>query len=854
MDKNHGTMDKLRNITQCSQITIANQLPCDGPCYKPIKKPCTEKCTEGMHWAPPLTNSQLKCKKPDSGDGFCCPAQKPLLEQFQAWDAFKKELEVKKAEKKQKAEMKRQQMLKNQKVVDKDKQSPPPQQPVKKVQQPTPLPPLPKTPTLPTLPLTVPTLPLTVPTLPPPEPTLPPPEPTLPPPEPTPPPPEPTPPPPAPTPQLQRSQRRANPLHEKQLYEIHKERLGSDRIGLELREARDWMVGYLSKGSARDRVSDTEVQIVDPAIHIEQLACLSKSHTLPRPHQSSLVSHLLTHRGAIAAHSVGTGKTLLGVLVAQCVARHVKDIAGITILAPVSLVEAFQRELTAYSSKQQERTDKKFTKKKQKQIPVKLESHDNFLNQYRSVSTFKELWHKMEQDLGQHVLVIDEAHKFRTSMKGLEQTNKKGRDAFVMLQAACAARRVLLLTATPMYNRPGDLANLVAMVRGDFWPLTPDEFEGLGDRLPDYVANTISFVQTSKGTDPNYPSVDVREHRIEMDRDVQGQYEVYENDRANYTFLTGLRQATNELANQKAQHIARYLSRIADPNHRRAIIFSQFIEGGLDIIEKVLTDYNLTFTKITGKMSANERIQAKADYDWQPSQGVASSSSQTPLEVAAASSDKSVRRSSRRTAAGAASGVNDPTKITAQTAKDRQHKKQSQQTPAEIAAEKAKDRNNKPIDVMLLSAAGGVGIDFQRVRHVFIYEPAWTKAAEEQAAGRAVRYKSHETLPPDERQVTIHHIMLVKNSQTPTDAMPSVDEAVYKFAKEKQLVIDTMTRALKYISIEAIHNKTDDREAALNALKVVQSISSNAEQLDVDIAQENYDDMDEADTFASPNV
>ena len=67
-----------------------------------------------------------------------------------------------------------------------------------------------------------------------------------------------------------------------------------------------------------------------------------------------------------------------------------------------------------------------------------------------------------------------------------------------------------------------------------------------------------------------------------------------------------------------------------------------------------------------------------------------------------------------------------------------------------------------PTHVMLLSKAGCEGLDLKGVRDVVLLEPHFHTERIKQVVGRAVRFRSHSHLPPKERHVTIHHLLLCK--------------------------------------------------------------------------------------------
>jgi superfamily II DNA or RNA helicase len=127
--------------------------------------------------------------------------------------------------------------------------------------------------------------------------------------------------------------------------------------------------------------------------------------------------------------------------------------------------------------------------------------------------------------------------------------------------------------------------------------------------------------------------------------------------------------------------------------------------------------------------------------------------------------------------------------------------------------------------VMLISAAGAEGLDLKCTRSLIIMEPYWNMARIEQVIGRAVRYKSHEALDPEDRTVDVFNVILTKNTRPiaePDDDddddndedgkrykrkfvpghMPSADELLEEMAESKIAKLKPAYKAIIRASIE----------------------------------------------------
>jgi len=114
-----------------------------------------------------------------------------------------------------------------------------------------------------------------------------------------------------------------------------------------------------------------------------------------------------------------------------------------------------------------------------------------------------------------------------------------------------------------------------------------------------------------------------------------------------------------------------------------------------------------------------------------------------------------------------------------------------------ISMEKRKkivqDYNNGLINVLLISKAGGEGLDLKKTGSVILLEPSWNESTIEQVVGRAIRYKSHAELPLKKRVVNVYYLDLIK----PTDQL-LMGKKVKDWLKDKNILLkDTAKRPFK---------------------------------------------------------
>ena len=243
--------------------------------------------------------------------------------------------------------------------------------------------------------------------------------------------------------------------------------------------------------------------------------------------QAEVARYLLTHRAVIAAHGIGTGKTLLAVLAGACALRNIPTVNKVVVMSPRSLVANFYEALRAYGPAHPE--------------AFQVITFDDLVGVYKPLLTdefgdmvadLRPFEQQMAHDFGDAMLIVDEAHVLRTTIVTAPgQPLSKGVKPFVALHAAAQARRVLLLTATPVVNALLDIVNLVAMARGDLKPLGRRGLERLVDNglLGEYCPRMFSFFKAKTQLD-DYPRVVRHDEHLVMTKAQQTDYERIELD------------------------------------------------------------------------------------------------------------------------------------------------------------------------------------------------------------------------------------------------------------------------------------------------------------------------------------
>lgn len=339
--------------------------------------------------------------------------------------------------------------------------------------------------------------------------------------------------------------------------------------------------------------------------------CAKRSKLPLKDHQLKIVNYLRTNRGIIAAFDTGSGKTLTAVVSAECFLDE-NPSGKVIVVAPKSLQENFKKEIVAYGG------DVK---------SYQILTFDNFARIYESK--------KLSKDT---MLIVDEAHEFRTNLKDAIATatrvykvrlenfkNKKTTTkpikpivrVEVAIKRAAEAKKVLLLTATPIFNNPSDILNLVAMVKGEDKPMNDKAFVNMNStQLCNYFRNTIMFYKNPKSDD--YPSYKEHYVKIDMSPSYLKEYKAIETrnhhlwtDRNPWSFLIGMRQATNNL--KGSQKYKWCINKIKEG--KKTVIFSSFLTSGIKSLQDELTVKKIKFVEVSGSMTEQERKEAVDVYN-----------------------------------------------------------------------------------------------------------------------------------------------------------------------------------------------------------------------------------------------
>jgi SNF2 family DNA or RNA helicase len=362
------------------------------------------------------------------------------------------------------------------------------------------------------------------------------------------------------------------------------------------------------------------------------------------------------------------------------------------------------------------------------------------------------------RDFQDKLLVVDEAHRLRNPGNKLYQTLKK----------TLPAKR-LLLTGTPMYNQPSDISKLVNLASGEsMLPENPKDFEReyiseekisptilqrllgvrpgsrLGVKNPEKLRKIFNkMIDYHEGSKEYFPAVSEEIHNVPMsDR----QKELYDT-----------------LMGKMPWYMRMKVRAGLPPNRKELDKLVPFLTGA-----RMVGNTSASFEK-DQNMAVSPKIREAADF--------------LKKQIASDPSYKGLVYSNYLD-----SGIN-PYKRLLEEAKI-PFGEFTGDIDSRTREQLVRDYNKDKLKALLISSAGGEGLDLKGTRLVQVLEPHFNNEKIRQVIGRAARYKSHEALPEEKRKVLVQKYLSSLNpsfaerlfGKTPT----STDQYLQQMADDKE--------------------------------------------------------------------
>ena len=169
------------------------------------------------------------------------------------------------------------------------------------------------------------------------------------------------------------------------------------------------------------------------------------------------------------------------------------------------------------------------------------------------------------------------------------------------------------------------------------------------------------------------------------------------------------------------------------------------------------------------------------------------------------------------------------------------------------AATGIQNKDGDKIKIILISKAGSEGVDFKFIRQIHIMEPWYNLNRIEQIIGRGVRTCSHKALPLEKRNVQIfmYGTLLSRDEE-------AIDLYIYRLAEVKAVKIGKISRLIKKTAVDCIINDAMQNFDELSMNQTLDIVLANNNRIKYKVGDKPYsatcDYMENCNYQCNPNI
>lgn len=504
----------------------------------------------------------------------------------------------------------------------------------------------------------------------------------------------------------------------------------------------------------------------------------------PQKFLSEFIGPNTKNKGVLIFHRIGAGKTCTAVSIAE----QWKHKRKIVVVVPASLIGNFKAELrslcagSSYITSKERKLLSKYhpSSPEYKDIIKKSDKRINKHYKIHSYNKFVELAEEKKIDLHNSVLIIDEVQNM---------VSEKGRYYEVLYKVihnAPSSLRTVLLSATPMFDKPHEIALTLNLLNLPVKLPTGKEFEAMFLNKKTYKNGRVTIVAKNldmfkemingyvsyyRGAPPYvFPESKIKFVKCEMS---DYQYKSYlgvlskdmkKTDKRGFTKGGILKLPNNFFIG------SRIISNIAFPN-------KLINEKGFNAFNgKELGTYSTKFLKIMRKIKYSTG-PVFVYSNFKEYGGIKSF-----VKVLEANGYKDYVKTGEGSKRFAVWSGDQSNEI-------REEIKEVFNQPKNV--------NGSKIKVILGTPSMKEGVSLKNVRQVHILEAYWNWSRMLQIIGRAVRYCSHKQLPKDKRDVSVYVYLATHAKEKQT-----VDQYIASLALNKNKLINQFEQALKEVAVD----------------------------------------------------
>lgn len=525
--------------------------------------------------------------------------------------------------------------------------------------------------------------------------------------------------------------------------------------------------------------------------------CYPKEYELQMPQKfmSRYLNPDTPYKGVLVFHQIGSGKTCTSIQIAEAWKTYRK----IIVVVPASLIGNYRNELRSKCAGQHYLKDTERVLLKQyhpmsdeyKAIIKKSDERIDKVYTIYSYNKFIEYAEDGQLTMRNTLLIIDEIQNL------ISDDGKYYEVLSGLIRTSPTDLRVVLLSATPMFDKPNEIALTLNLLRLPNPLPTGNEFDKMfieeetrrnGEIM--YHAKNIDvfkkmikgYVSYFRGADPiSFPELKLKYVKCEMG---DFQYRAYATVMGKEERGVRFKDYDSSVRLVRSGDIiklpnnffigTRMVSNIAFPNNDINI-------DGLDSLTKYkvvnnLEKYSIKFYKILKKIeSCHGKVFVYSTFR-------SFGGLESFIKVLDMSGYKNYEKfGDGRRRYGIFSGD--------ENISEKERIKDIFNRDNNIYGEKLK--------ILLLSPAAREGLSLYNVKQLHILEPYWNFSRIAQILGRAVRYCSHKALPEDQRVVNAYIYISTHPKEKET-----VDQYIAKLANKKSQIIQEFENALKESAVD----------------------------------------------------
>ena len=526
-------------------------------------------------------------------------------------------------------------------------------------------------------------------------------------------------------------------------------------------------------------------------------------HQLPQKFVSEFINPQTPYKGLLVYHRIGAGKTCSGVNICE----QWKKKRKILVVVPAALIGNFRKELRSQCAfneylSSEERDELQDLHPLSKEYKAIIKKSDARINKYYTILSyhkFVELANKRKINLKKTLMLIDEVQNMISESGTFYTTLLK------TIQNAPDDLRLILLSATPMFDKPGEIGLTMNLLRIPKPFPTGSAFNDMflkvtkncrGEKC--YAVKNMNkfknmvkgYISYFRGAPPKvFPTANIKYKKCYMSDFQYKSYRAVAHSE-NYSRKYG----KDDILNLPNNFFigSRIISNVAFPNQKTNH------EGYVSMKSKHMQLQNLKKYSIKFYKIIREIKRAKGPVfvysNFKEYGGIKSF-----VKVLKANGYKDYENwgeGVRRFAIWSGDC----------SMKYREEIK--------VVFNNKNNSEGGKIKIMLGSPSIKEGVSLLRVSQVHVMEPYWNMSRLEQIIGRAVRYCSHKDMPRDRRFVDVYIYLAVHKKYKNT-----VDKYIYELAKKKDSLISQFELAMKEAAVDCQLNKNANVSRHENDIK-----------------------------------